>query len=561
MVMQKKKPMYNAVTLEKLESWENSVAKSKNIWLAALIFLLTLFAIKNAFVQDDAFISFRYADNLVQHNNFSWNADDTIKLEGYTNFLWTIIMAGCIKLGFDPVMCSMVIGIMFGIGTLLATYRIGLLVFGDFKYAMLAMLLLGTNYSFSGYMTGGLETQLQTFLLMMVALSSFKAIQKVGSATPEFLSIGIFSGFAILTRLDTPLIIGLLILPMLYFRFKSTSENKIGNVLTGLIWMALPVLIIVLPWLYWKYQYYGDLLPNSFYLKGKVFSGEVVKNGIYYLFTFFSSYYLIFFVAILAFQFKQAIQNKFIVTMLIVLAGWLAYILKVGGDFMEFRFFVPVLPLLMTVIAWSISKLDNKIFKYACVLILLFGSLSHQVLFFDFHGTDSIKKLHGIIYEKETNWKGIGIKFGELFSNHRDKVVIATSAAGAIPYYSKLNTIDMFGVNDRWIAENGDVTKHFKPGHHRWAKLDYYFKTNVNILIGHPEMRPAKWSEGREKISLVDFDNFRISALDKNHLPANTKVLEIPVDDEYSVFALYLKPLPEIDEVIQKNNIKMFAVD
>jgi arabinofuranosyltransferase len=561
MVIQKRKGIYSSMTLDTLQSWETSIVRSKNIYLTVAIVLLTLFAIKNSFVQDDAFISFRYADNLVRYNNFSWNGNDIVKLEGYTNFLWTIIIAGCIKLGFDPVMSSMVIGILFGIGTLLATYKIASLIFGDFKYALLTVVLLGTNYSFSGYMTGGLETQLQTFLLAMVAYFTFRAIQNNGTAISEFLAIGFFSALAILTRLDTPLIIGLLILPMLYFRFKAESQKGIQKTIVGLMLMAVPVLLIVGPWLYWKYQYYGDILPNSFYLKGKVFSAEVIKNGVYYLFTFFSSYYLIVFVVLLAFQFKKAITNKFIVTMLIVLAGWLAYILKVGGDFMEFRFFVPVLPMLMAVVVWSISQLEGKMTKYVCIAVLLFGTISHQVLFFDFHGTDSIKKLHGIIYEEETNWKGIGIRLNELFSGVQDKVVIATSAAGAIPYYSGLNTIDMFGVNDKWIALNGDVTKHFKPGHHRSARLDYYFQTNVNLIIGHPEVRAAKWSAGRDRLSLVDFDNFRIAALDRKQIPSDSRIVEIPIDKDFSVFALYLKKNPEIDAIIRKNDIKTFSID
>lgn len=549
------------MTFNKLQSLEESVTRSYKLYLSALLFLLVLYGVKNAFVQDDAFISFRYAYNLVHHNNFSWNPTDIVRLEGYTNFLWTIIMAGFMSMGLDPVICSMALGIILGFGTLLIVFSIAKLIFGDVRYALLTVLLLGTNYSFSGYMTGGLETQLQTFLLSLVIYFAFTAMLSTGPATRQFLSIGIFSALAILTRLDSPLIIGLLILPMLWFRFSLLSDKRVQRIIISLMLMAIPVLLIVVPWLWWKYNYYGDLLPNSFYLKGKVFSGEVFKNGLYYIFTFFASYYLIIFIPIIAFLYRKFIRNKFIITALIVISGWLAYILKVGGDFMEFRFFVPVLPLLMITIVWSISQLEGKLIKYILVLTLLFGSVSHQVLFFDFHGTDSIKKLHGIIYEKETNWKGVGIRFNELFYSIKDKIVIATSAAGAIPYYSKLTTIDMFGVNDRWIALNGEVTRHFKPGHHRWGKLDYYFKTNVNIIIGHPELRPVRWSEGREKIALVDFDNFRIPGLSKRVLPTESRILEIPVDQEYSLFALYLKPLKEIDDIITSNNIRSFEID
>ena len=43
------------------------------------------------FLNDDAFISFRYADNLVRNGELVFNPGE--RVEGYTNFLWTMMMA------------------------------------------------------------------------------------------------------------------------------------------------------------------------------------------------------------------------------------------------------------------------------------------------------------------------------------------------------------------------------------------------------------------------------------------------------------------------------------
>ena len=43
------------------------------------------------FVQDDAYISFRYAENLALGRGLVWNEGE--RVEGYTNFLWTVILA------------------------------------------------------------------------------------------------------------------------------------------------------------------------------------------------------------------------------------------------------------------------------------------------------------------------------------------------------------------------------------------------------------------------------------------------------------------------------------
>ena len=48
------------------------------------------------FVTDDAFISFRYARNLALHGQLVFNLGE--RVEGYTNFLWTVILALGIKL-------------------------------------------------------------------------------------------------------------------------------------------------------------------------------------------------------------------------------------------------------------------------------------------------------------------------------------------------------------------------------------------------------------------------------------------------------------------------------
>ena len=42
-------------------------------------------------VMDDAYISFRYARNLVEHSQLVFNLGE--RVEGYTNFLWTLLAA------------------------------------------------------------------------------------------------------------------------------------------------------------------------------------------------------------------------------------------------------------------------------------------------------------------------------------------------------------------------------------------------------------------------------------------------------------------------------------
>src|SRR5512146_354980 len=69
------------------------------------------------FVTDDAFISFVYSRNLARHGQLVFNLGE--RVEGYTNFLWTLMLAGFLKVGLSPETMSRVLGTYFGVSTML----------------------------------------------------------------------------------------------------------------------------------------------------------------------------------------------------------------------------------------------------------------------------------------------------------------------------------------------------------------------------------------------------------------------------------------------------------
>ncbi|MFQ5608360.1 MAG: hypothetical protein ACE5GA_10465, partial [Candidatus Zixiibacteriota bacterium] len=90
--------------------------------LAGSIFVtlaLAVYGVSNAFdmrwVCDDAFISFRYAKNLADGLGLVFNAGEYV--EGYTNFLWTLIMTLGLRANIDPVALSETLGLMFYLAT------------------------------------------------------------------------------------------------------------------------------------------------------------------------------------------------------------------------------------------------------------------------------------------------------------------------------------------------------------------------------------------------------------------------------------------------------------
>ncbi len=141
-------------------------------WLGALLAGAAILAWLNRLVLDDAFISFRYARNLVSGHGLVWNPGE--RVEGYTNFLWTLLMAVPEGLGLDTVQTTYGLGILLVVLTLWLTSRVAVAVSGSKPFALLTVALLGTNYTFSAYATGGLETQLLACLVTAILVISLR---------------------------------------------------------------------------------------------------------------------------------------------------------------------------------------------------------------------------------------------------------------------------------------------------------------------------------------------------------------------------------------------------
>ncbi|MEI7887528.1 MAG: hypothetical protein WCJ04_09060, partial [Actinomycetes bacterium] len=119
------------------------------------------------FVQDDAFITYRYARNLARGNGLVFNPGE--RVEGYTNFLWTLMHVIPEKLGWSSPIFSQVIGIALMVATVAVTLRLARRLFSSQSFGFLVALTLLANMTFLTYATGGLETMQQTLLVVSVA--------------------------------------------------------------------------------------------------------------------------------------------------------------------------------------------------------------------------------------------------------------------------------------------------------------------------------------------------------------------------------------------------------
>lgn len=514
-----------------------------NVILGATIFCLLCWAWSHRFIQDDAFISFRYADHLARGLGLVWNPGEHI--EGYTNFLWTCMMSGVICFKGDPAFWSQIFGMMFFCSSLVITFKLSKLIFQSDNLGIISVLFVGTNYTFSCYATGGLETQMQAALFLA---GSYVCLWNIASKKWSLRSLTMLSFLltaALFTRLDSAILVIIISAAALLFVWNETTPLNVK--IKKISALVIPLCLCVTLWFLWKLSYYGDILPNTFYVKASSLSS--IRKGFSYMYVFIVSYLLFPFIIIGVFASRRFVTTLSVPLLILVLIvfGWLSYILKVGGDFMEFRFLVPVLPFIFILITWLIFRyLRHTAVRCILTLLVFFGSVYHVLTFaYSFEDNiEPIQQLSGHLFNNNEHWVEIGKVLGEVFHDNTE-VSIAVTAAGAIPYYSRLKTIDMLGMNDRWVAEHGEILGS-RPGHQRIAQLSYLMERSVNLVISHPLVIDKS----------APVTKLPMPPANPNDTLMNAKVIELPIDSAHKLIVLYLNQHPAVDEAIQRYHWK-----
>ena len=180
----------NYLSTHNLKSW------LQYILLSICIVICLYNCIQLKFTVDDAYISMRYARHLYEGKGLVYNIGEYV--EGYSNFLWVIILALWGSLGFNLPLIANVLGILFSLLTLVIVFKLmGRINDGVSFWSILPVIFLSTNWDFTGWATGGLETALFT-LLLFVAIYRFH--EEVIARTSSFQLSAIICGLLCLTR-------------------------------------------------------------------------------------------------------------------------------------------------------------------------------------------------------------------------------------------------------------------------------------------------------------------------------------------------------------------------
>jgi len=528
------------------------------VWLVGLMLVGLALAWHNRFVQDDAFISFLYARQLVEGAGLTWFGT---RVEGYTNFLWVLWTALGLRIGVDAIAWSYVGGLASFALAIYALWRCARRLFDHLVPCVLAVLLFVTNYTVSAYATGGLETMLQTALLCVAVWQLCEQQCEDTRQPAQLAALSLALGAAVLTRLDSLLPAALIFLWLL----GQLVRRRAGWAVYA--YAAVPFAALTGPWVVWKTLYYGRLLPNSYYAKVGL-NSAAHANGILYL-DRFANWYLIWpilFAGIFAIAVRillgQPIARvpRVLPLLWIIIAAWCAYIVDVGGDFMEFRFIVPIAPWVCLTLAYLA---DESVSTQAPALrvatatvvfaVLAAASYRHATTFTGMTPDRTLDSIPTLATFYGQYPKGDWAKTGNALRHQVQAadVSIALHPVGAIPYYSGLATVDMFGMNDLRIPTEGNHAPpdYRRPGHQLQASLKYLKERGVNLVIGDPHYiktgaisRPGNEALAQRLIrSKLSFSHESIG---------DATLVAMPVDSDWSLSIWYLTPHPAIDRLI-----------
>jgi hypothetical protein len=392
--------------------------------LAAGIAIHVIMAYNFNFTQDDSFITFRYAANFIDGHGLVFNIGE--RVEGYTNFLWTIFIILARLAGYELVSFSRVFGVIFGGLGIAAAYMLALHVFmKDTFRAGAVALVLGAIPSYAYWSVSGLETPAFGLAVTLVLYAYMR-----GSYMTAPMAV-----IATLLRPEGAAVFAFIV------AYDIIKRRRIGRQIT----VGLVVYFAALaPYLVFKYYYYGGLVPNTFYAK----SGTVLENlpdGIEYIGTYFWHYLGAGAFILPAFLIIKKEYRRGLLLLCFFIA-YTIYIALIGGDVLKVhRFFVPIMAVVATLIVYGMTVLLKKIPLVIAALIIIMA----WGIFIPRGHVSSFLTAERFLIRKMVNMAN------NLKATDKSNFKVVISTIGVFSYNLKGHTvIDMLGLTDSTIARH-----------------------------------------------------------------------------------------------------------
>jgi arabinofuranosyltransferase len=449
---------------------------------AAILLLQSRFYLH--YTSDDAYISYRYARNLADGAGLVWNPGQHV--EGYSNYLWVVTLAGLHKAGADIVLSGRWLGFSIAIVGAGATYRLSRDLLDDQSgpiAGLVAALLLSASGSWALWAAGGLEVPLFGTLVIVAVLLHLR--EREWRWPPVS---GAVWALVAMTRPDGILLAAVSSLFKVYdgvhaARGARAHSMRAVREFAWLLFFFATFAAIYGPYYLWRYDTYGWFFPNTYYAKVG-YGIDQYDRGLRYFMLFLeeSGGWLLLITPIaIAFAPMRRSRATYVFGLMIV---WMAYVVYVGGDsLLRFRFFAPVLPLFFALVTASVAALVtaehlevnvSQRTKEVIAGLAVLGALAF-VLYPSVSDSNGIKGERRAVNDRAAAGRW-------LYENVPPTTVVAAIPVGAIAYESRLDVVDMLGINDEHIAHRDVPLGDFAAGHEKYDS-EYVLDQEPDIII------------------------------------------------------------------------------
>lgn len=457
------------------------------IWhaLPAVVVFIVLYLVRGNPFEDDAFIYYRYAENLASGYGPVFNIGENV--EGYAAQLWPLILAAAHYLSFDLVVFAPVLNLFIGIACLLfVSYLCSFVELSKPRIMAVALsLLCALSYGFYYYGAAGMDTLLSSLVLMFCIVSLYKCMNKgkyLYSLFPLFLlNIARFEGFIFSAVL--------LLVVAGFVLNEDVNFSKKGLLATAAVFIVLTLALFG-----FRYSIYHEWLPAPVLTKGfatysfkrAVLNGDfnafkdfvrVILSGMRYeAFLLFTGVWVPFIIL-----FKRRSKNDILLWLIgfsivvnIFVSIW------AGGDYFPYkRQFIPVLPILIIFVAWAFDHLFRAVgrgFSYKKVFLSIFTLVVIASWLYIF-----------ILPPKaEKNYLGGGVRaelleeIGSMLRNTHVSTTLLTNMAGKMPYFAGPGVYvrDILGLTDIHNAKYGDSWSFNFDGNGSCGRTDFDYSFN-----------------------------------------------------------------------------------
>ena len=458
--------------------------------LVKLLFLLT------HHIQEDAFITWRVAQNLLDYGVIGFNGEtkisaSTTHLYVFVSYVFNLIF------GKENFIYPLLIfnSLLFTIGS----YFLSKLILENPVHQAIFIFLFGILPPSIKISILGMEYGILFFLEMALLYFGFKQ-NKIWAQI-------LFPILILFTRIDTVIFLGIVFLVDIIWNKKIRWFYILGGILGVAVLMSF------------NWFYFGELVNNTIVAKSVTYAKNMslALQWKYFLMNYGNFWGMLklpgdfnpFTILVLVFEFlaflyivsKRESKNLFI--WIIFLFGWTKQLIFISQrSYFDWYYWVPQILLFAVILVFV---LEQKTYKFWCISLLLIFYILPMAAFQTIH---SIATGNG-----EWNYRrSIGL-FLKDYEKDKNQYILL-EPAGYIPYFSGLKAIDEVGLVDKEIQT--EIKK---------DKANYW-KNTVEKRKPKYLLAPKNLFEGKDGSFYQEnyrlLKEFRI----KNHLNSDNKILE-----------------------------------